>query len=161
MTEQAFDRQTCIGAVGIRQRIPHRYPFLMVDRIIEAGPSSATALKNVTINEAYFSGHFPAEPIMPGVLLGEALAQTAAFIGIALDGPDGPNASAPIGATAFLSTLSLKFNRPVVPGDQLILETTLIKRLGRTMKVHGRATVDGALVASGEFTLVLPSPNPT
>ena len=155
MREDVTYKQRSLGAVEIMRRIPHRYPFLMIDSVIETGPESATALKNVSINEPYFVGHFPAEPIMPGVLLGEALAQTAAFIGVTPDGRDG------IGAKAFLSTLNLKFNRPVVPGDQVLLETTLVKRLGRIMKISGRASVNGVTVASGELVLVLPPSDTT
>jgi 3-hydroxyacyl-[acyl-carrier-protein] dehydratase len=155
MREDVPYKQVPLGAVEIMRRIPHRYPFLMIDSVIETGPLSATALKNVSINEPYFVGHFPAEPIMPGVLLGEALAQTAAFIGITPDGRDG------IGTKAFLSTLNLKFSRPVVPGDQVVLETTLVKRLDRIMKISGRASVNGATVASGELVLVLASSDTT
>jgi len=153
MLEEMTRTQKPLGAAEIMARIPHRYPFLMIDSVIETGPESATALKNVSINEPYFSGHFPAEPIMPGVLLAEALAQTSAFIGMT------PNCRDGIGAKAFLSTVNLKFNRPVIPGDQVLLETTLLKRLDRIMKISGRASVDGTTVASGELVLVLPSPD--
>ncbi len=129
----------------IRKRLPHRYPFLMIDRILERSQNEALALKNVTINEPYFQGHFPNEPIVPGVLIGEAMAQAAAFIGG--DGGDGGES---MGDKAFLTGMNLKIEKPVVPGDQLLIKVRLIKRLGKLMKFSAQGTVGKAVVAIDE-----------
>lgn len=134
---------------AIRQRLPHRYPFLMIDRVLDQRPGEATALKNISINEPYFQGHFPSEPIVPGVLIGEAMAQTAAFIG------GEPGGQEPVGDRAFLTGIHLKIDRPVGPGDQLIIRARLVKRLGKLMKVTAQACVGKAVVASAELTVAM------
>ncbi len=134
----------------IQGLLPHRYPFALVDRIIEQVPGkSAVGIKNVTINEPHFQGHFPGQPIMPGVLIIEALAQVGGIIVKQI--PDLPE-----GLFVFAGIDKVRFRRPVVPGDQLILKAELLsikrKRFG---KVSGEAHVDGKLVASGELMFSL------
>ena len=131
--------------------LPHRYPFALVDRVIAYEPGvSATAIKNVTMNEPQFQGHFPERPLMPGVLIVEAMAQVGGLIVAQI--PDLPN-----GLFVFAGIDGVRFRRPVVPGDQLIIQCELLslkrKRFG---KIKGEATVGGALVCSGElmFSLV-------
>lgn len=143
--------QKPITGKEIMRRLPHRYPFLMIDRIISSGNGEAVAIKNVTMNEPHFPGHFATEPIMPGVLIGESMAQTAAFI--SGDG-DSDNAGS-IGSKAFLSSINLKIERPVIPGDQLIITARLIKKFGKLMKITASAKVDGIEVASADITLAL------
>ncbi len=131
--------------------LPHRYPFALVDRVIEYEEGkSATAIKNVTINEPHFQGHFPGRPLMPGVLIVEAMAQVGGLIVTQM--PDIPK-----GLFVFAGIDSVRFRRPVVPGDQLLINCELmsIKRQ-RFGKVKGEARVEGNLVCSGElmFSLV-------
>lgn len=124
---------------AIMQQLPHRYPFLLVDRVLERGEGTVKALKNVTINEPFFAGHFPRQPIMPGVLILEALAQASMFV---MDDQLKP------GQIAFLAGIEgARFKKPVTPGDQLILEAKLEffrRGLGKTTV---KASVDGVLVA--------------
>jgi len=126
----------------ILDTIPHRYPFLLVDRIIEVeGNERIVGIKNVTINEPFFQGHFPGHPIMPGVLIIEAMAQVG---GMLLMGNMEDRAEKVV---YFMSLDEVKFRRPVVPGDQLRFELELIQARGKTMKVRGEALVDGQVVA--------------
>lgn len=143
-------RDKPLGIKQIKQRLPHRFPFLMIDRVLKYGGGEALAIKNVSINEPYFEGHFPNEAIMPGVLLGECMAQTAAFIGDPEQGGDEP---ASLGRKAFLTGINLKIERPVVPGDQIMITARLVKRLGKLMKISAQATVDKVIVASAELTI--------
>jgi len=143
-------KERTLSSVDIMRRLPHRHPFLLIDRVVEWGPEKATAIKNVTINEAFFVGHFPAEPIMPGVLIGEAMAQTTAFVG-----PESGEAGESIGQKAFMTGLDLKIKQPVRPGDQLVLTARLIKRLGKLMKFSAQASVDGEVVATAEINVAL------
>jgi 3-hydroxyacyl-[acyl-carrier-protein] dehydratase len=139
-----------LGAREIRAALPHRYPFLLVDRILEvsADGTSAVGIKAVAANEPFFQGHFPDLPIMPGVLIAEALAQCA---GAALLGKLDRD-----GKLAMLAGLDrFRFRRPVVPGDQLRLEVTLTRLRGPIGKVDARATVDSHLVAEGEITFAI------
>lgn len=132
----------------IMKVIPHRYPFLLVDRIIELEPGkSATGIKNVTINEPFFQGHFPDQPIMPGVLIVEAMAQVAGVMAFR-SGMEGKS-------VYFMSIDNVKFRRPVVPGDQVKLEITTLKHRGNVWKFSGTATVDGKLVSEAEFTAMV------
>ena len=131
--------------------LPHRYPFALVDRVIEHIPGErAVAIKNITINEPQFQGHFPERPLMPGVLIVESMAQVGGLIVTQM--PDLPS-----GLFVFAGIDNVKFRRPVVPGDQLIITCQLLsikrKRFG---KVKGEAHVEGKLVCSGElmFSLV-------
>ena len=132
----------------IMEMLPHRYPFLLVDRVLELEPGvRIKAYKNVTMNEGFFQGHFPGDPIMPGVLILEALAQTGGiFVGSTLE----------FGASGklflFTGIDGAKFRRPVVPGDKLMLEAEVVRHKMNIWKMRGRATVDGVLVAEGVFT---------
>ena len=143
--------------IGLIQRIlPHRYPFLLVDRVVDIdGIQSATGIKNVTMNEPHFQGHFPGNPIMPGVTIVEAMAQTAAvMVGATLGLTDGNL------GVYFMAIDNCKFRRKVVPGDQLrmALETTRGKPGGKVWKFRGQATVDGELAAEAEFTAMMDLP---
>lgn len=133
----------------IQKIIPHRFPLLLVDRIIEIEPMKrAVGIKNVSINEHFFQGHFPGKPIMPGVLLLEAMAQVG---GVAMLEP-----AVNRGKLAFFAGMDrVKFRKPVVPGDQLRMVAELIKVRGNTGKIWAEAFVDGELVAEGEFLFVL------
>ncbi len=124
--------------------LPHRYPFLLVDRILELKEGEyVKALKNVTFNEPYFVGHFPGEPVMPGVLIIEALAQAGAIIALC-----GMSEEERRNRLAFFGGIEkARFKRPVRPGDQLILEGRTIKRRGAFWKMEGKATVDGEIAA--------------
>jgi 3-hydroxyacyl-[acyl-carrier-protein] dehydratase len=134
----------------IMRRIPHRYPFLLVDRVIELVPGQRiVAIKNVTINEPFFQGHFPGAPVMPGVLIIEALAQAGAALLMA-DVPDRESK-----LIYFTGIDAARFRRPVVPGDQLRLTMNLLKLRSRTCKMHGRAEVDGELAAEAEIMSAL------
>lgn len=134
----------------IRGLMPHRYPFALVDRVIEMEPGkSATAIKNVTVNEPHFQGHFPDKALMPGVLIIEALAQVGGIVVSQL--PDLPE-----GLFVFAGIDKVRFRRPVVPGDQLILKVELLSiKRRRFGKLQGEASVDGQKVASGELMFSL------
>lgn len=136
----------------IMKLLPHRYPFLLLDRIVELEPGRrVVGLKNVTIAEPFFAGHFPDYPIMPGVLIIEALAQAGGFLALKAMGEEGKIAF-------FAGIDKCKFRRPVVPGDQLRLECTVIGRKGPVWKMHGEATVDGVLAAVADLTASLVPP---
>jgi beta-hydroxyacyl-ACP dehydratase FabZ len=124
--------------------LPHRYPFLLVDRIIELEAERVVGIKNVTANELFFQGHFPDFPVMPGVLIVEAMAQTAGVL-VLKSMPDREKK-----LVLLVAIESAKFRRPVVPGDQLRLEMAVIKRKASVAKMAGRATVDGVVVAEAE-----------
>ncbi len=133
----------------IMEIIPQRAPFLMIDRVEEYVPGeSAVAYKNVCINEPHFQGHFPGQPIMPGVLITESLAQTGAIAILSLPENQGKNA-------LFGGIDKLKFKKMVVPGDRLKLEVKIIKKKGPIGVGEGIATVDGKLAAKGEFTFAV------
>ncbi|HEX5483822.1 MAG TPA: 3-hydroxyacyl-ACP dehydratase FabZ [Terriglobia bacterium] len=122
--------------------LPHRYPFLLVDRIIALEPEKRiTGLKNVTVNEPFFQGHFPGAPVMPGVLIIESMAQVAGVL-IYRDLPEKENK-----LIYFTGIENAKFRRPVVPGDQLLIEMELLSRRNTFGKMAGRATVEGKLAA--------------
>jgi beta-hydroxyacyl-ACP dehydratase FabZ len=128
--------------------IPHRYPFLLVDRIVEIhGDEKIVGIKNVSFNENFFQGHFPNRPVMPGVLICEAMAQVGAiFAHNARGGRDDKKVFVLTGLD------NVKFKRPVEPGDQLRMELTILKRRGSFWKMLGVATVDGKLVAQAEIS---------
>lgn len=133
----------------VLKMLPHRYPFLLVDRVlaVEKGVS-IRALKNVTINEPFFNGHFPHRPVMPGVLMLEALAQAAAILSFETEGavPDQNT------VYYFAGIDGARFKRPVEPGDQLVLEVTLLRSKARVYKYAARASVDGELAVEAELT---------
>ena len=132
----------------IMKLLPHRYPFLLVDRIADFQPGvSATGVKNVTINEPFFQGHFPGQPIMPGVLIIEAMAQVAGVMAFS-SGVEGK-------VVYFMSIDNAKFRRPVVPGDQVIMDIKVLKQRGNVWRFSGTATVDGKLVSEAEFTAMV------
>lgn len=143
--------------IGLIQRIiPHRYPFLLVDKVIDIdGYQSAVGIKNVTMNEPHFQGHFPSKPIMPGVTIIEALAQTSAvMVGVAMDMVDKDL------LVYFMGIDNAKFRRMVVPGDvvRLAVETTRGKVGGKVWKFRGVATVDGEMAAECDFTAMMDLP---
>ena len=128
----------------IRRILPHRYPFLLVDRIVEMEPERIVGVKSVTANEPFFQGHFPDFPVMPGVLIVEAMAQTAGVL-VLKTIPDREKK-----LVLLVAIENAKFRRPVVPGDQLRLEMAVIRRKASVAKMAGRATVDGVVVAEAE-----------
>jgi 3-hydroxyacyl-[acyl-carrier-protein] dehydratase len=139
--------ETVFDAVQIQQFLPHRYPFLLVDRIIEFEPRKRiVGIKNVTVNEFFFQGHFPGAPVMPGVLVIEAMAQTAGVL-MYHEVADASNK-----LVFFTGIDKAKFRRPVVPGDTLRLELTVLRLKSRYIRLRGEAYVDGQLVAEAEIT---------
>jgi len=137
-----------LDILQIKKRLKHRFPFLLIDRVLELEEGvRCTALKNVTINEPFFQGHFPESPIFPGVLIIEALAQTGGIAGYTLYG------SADKDLTFFAGVDNVKFKKPVVPGDQLILKSVFLKKKMNIWFMTGEAFVDGELVARADFKL--------
>ena len=133
----------------IQELLPHRYPFLLVDRIIEIEPGAkAIGIKNVTINEEFFQGHFPGHPIMPGVLIIEAMAQVAGILAFRSGVKDAKS-------VYFLSIEKAKFRKPVVPGDQLRLEVNVLQCRGNVWKFSGNALVEEKVAAEAEFTAMV------
>jgi len=133
----------------IQKLLPHRYPFLLVDRIIEIVPATkAVGIKNVTMNEEFFRGHFPDQPIMPGVLIIEALAQVAGILAFKTGGAAGK-------AVYFMSIERAKFRKPVVPGDQLRLDVSILQHRGSVWKFSGNALVEDKIAAEAEFTAMV------
>jgi beta-hydroxyacyl-ACP dehydratase FabZ len=134
----------------ILQVMPHRYPFLLVDRIVEYdGPRRMVGIKNVTYNEAFFQGHFPEQPVMPGVMIVEAMAQVGVILLCSSD------ASCNSKLVYFSAIDKCRFRQPVLPGDQIRLEVTVIKRRGNYFKTKCEALVNGTLVAEAELSCAL------
>ncbi|MGI9507254.1 MAG: 3-hydroxyacyl-ACP dehydratase FabZ [Geminicoccaceae bacterium] len=140
---EAGTKLEAVGIDDIKRMIPHRYPFLLIDGVTDIiAETSATGIKNVSANEPHFQGHFPAKPVMPGVLIIEAMAQTAAVLVVATLGPD------IAGQLVYFMTIDqARFRKPVVPGDRLELSVVKEQRRLGMWKFKGRATVDGQLVA--------------
>ena len=135
----------------IRQMIPHRFPMLMIDRVIDVVPNQrATGIKNVSVNEPYFQGHFPTDPVMPGVLVIEAMAQTAAVLVVATLGPEKE------GRLVYFMTIdSARFRKPVVPGDTIHIHVTKMRNRGNVWKFRGEAHVDGTLVSEAVYAAMI------
>ncbi len=130
----------------IQAAIPHRYPFLLIDRVLEVGDEKVVALKNVTANEPFFQGHFPGHPVMPGVLIVEAMAQAGAVLAVRSSDYDAAKQ-----VIYFMAIDGVKFRKPVVPGDQLRLEVTPLRKGKTVWKMRGEAKVEGNVVCEAEF----------
>lgn len=135
----------------IKKLLPHRYPFLLVDRVLSHEPrKSIVALKNLTVNEEFFNGHFPQRPVMPGVLIIESMAQVAGLVMLVEDEHKGK-------IPFFTGIDNARFRRPVVPGDQMILEIEVLRIKGNVGKVRGRALVEDEVAAEADLMFVLGS----
>ena len=140
-----------IDIAAIMDAIPHRYPMLLIDRMVEVVLNhSAVGVKNVSANEAFFQGHFPGHPVMPGVLIIESMAQTAAVLVVRSMGPQAAGK-----VVYFMSIDNAKFRRPVVPGDQIRVHVVKERRRGNVWKFHGVARVDGTAVAEATYTAMI------
>ncbi len=136
----------------IMKYLPHRYPFLLVDRVLELVPNErVVAIKNVTMNEPYFPGHFPHHPVMPGVLMIEALAQTAGLLAFKSAGKEVNDNS----VIYFVGIDGARFKRPVVPGDRIRMEATILRHTRGIWKFAAKATVDGQLACEAELMCTL------
>lgn len=145
------DHTAMIDIEGIIKMIPHRYPFLLIDRVQDVVPkTSATGIKNVTINEPFFPGHFPDKPIMPGVLIIESMAQTAAVLVVSGLGSESEGK-----LVYFMSVESARFRKPVVPGDRLEIKVIKKQTRGNVWKFDGQAYVQNTLVAESGFTAMI------
>ena len=135
----------------IKRMIPHRYPFLFIDRVVDiVAHERAVGVKNVTANEPFFAGHFPAEPLMPGVLIIEAMAQTAGVLVVHTLGQEGENL-----LVYFMTVDKTRFRRKVVPGDVLELHVSIVRGRGKVFRFTGRAEVRGTVVAEAEFSAMI------
>lgn len=133
----------------VLELLPHRYPFLLLDRVLELTSEQIVALKNVTINEPFFQGHFPGEPIMPGVLLVEAMAQAAGILGLSR------LSETKAVAVYFMGMDRVRFRKPVRPGDQLIVKAKVLKQKGTIFKMDAAVYVDDQLAAEAELLATL------
>lgn len=141
-------KQMPLQNIDIQNILPHRYPFLLVDRILEINESKIVGIKNVTRNEEFFNGHFPGHPIMPGVLHLEAMAQVAGVL--MLNMPENK------GKLAYFAGINnAKFRKPILPGDQIVMELEIIKIRSRIGTFHGIAKVDGQVATEAELTFVI------
>lgn len=142
---------TTIDLHQIKRMIPHRYPMLMIEKMIDVVPDvRATGIKNVSVNEWFFQGHFPSEPVMPGVLIVEAMAQTAAVLVVATLGPENEGR-----LTYFMSIEQARFRKPVVPGDVIRVHVEKQRRRGNVWRFSGEAQVDGVTVADAVYTAMI------
>jgi 3-hydroxyacyl-[acyl-carrier-protein] dehydratase len=149
--EQASVRTVEIDIQRVMEMIPHRHPFLMIDKVVGVVANAhATGIKNVTINEHFFQGHFPTRPVMPGVLIIEAMAQTAAVLVVHTLGPDSEGK-----LVYFMSVDNARFRRPVFPGDVLQVHVTKQRNRGNVWKFEGRAEVGGRLMAEAVFAAMI------
>jgi 3-hydroxyacyl-[acyl-carrier-protein] dehydratase len=153
MTESALKTLETLDILQVLKMLPHRYPFLMIDRVIEIdGDNSAIGIKNVTFNEPHFQGHFPGQPVMPGVLIIEAMAQTAGAICISSIADQGPS------LVYMLTIDNAKFRKPVVPGDRVEIHVRKVKKRGSIWRFACEAIVDGGKVAEAEIQAMMNPP---
>lgn len=144
-------RLETIDIVRIMEMIPHRFPMLLIDRVVELIPDeAATGIKNVTINEPYFEGHFPRRPVVPGVMIIESMAQTAAVLVVHTLGPESEGK-----LVYFMSIEAARFRRPIVPGDQMRVHVRKTKTRGAVWKFATRVTVEGTLAAEASFAAMI------
>ena len=147
----AEQQVTQVNVQRIMEMIPHRHPFLMIDKVVDmVANTRATGIKNVSINENYFQGHFPARPVMPGVLIIEAMAQTAAVLVVHTLGTESEGK-----LVYFMSVDNARFRRPVFPGDRLDVHVTKQRHRGNVWKFEGRAKVGGKLMAEAVFAAMI------
>ncbi len=148
---ESYEQGVDLDIERVQQLIPHRYPFLMIDRVVDLVPDvSATGIKNVTINEPYFQGHFPTRPVMPGVMVIESMAQTAAVLVVSTLGPESEGK-----LVYFMSIDSARFRKPVVPGDTVYVHVYKRQQRGNVWKFDGQAKVDGRVVADATFAAMI------
>jgi 3-hydroxyacyl-[acyl-carrier-protein] dehydratase len=142
---------SALDIMRVMEMIPHRYPFLMIDRVVEVvADVGCVGIKNVSINEAFFQGHFPRQPVLPGVLVIEAMAQTAAVLVVFTLGPQAEGK-----LVYFMSVDDARFRRPVFPGDQLRIHVTKERNRGNVWRFRGEAKVEGVLVAEATFAAMI------
>lgn len=145
------DAVSVVDIARIMHAIPHRYPFLLIDRVVDVVRNqSAVGIKNVSVNESFFQGHFPGHPVMPGVLIIESMAQTAAVLVVETLGPDAAGK-----VVYFMSIEGAKFRRPVFPGDQLRIHVTKERNRGNVWKFHAVAQVDETSVAEATYAAMI------
>ena len=150
-TGESGDTVAVVDILRIMQAIPHRYPFLLIDRVVELVRNvSAIGVKNVSVNEAFFAGHFPNHPVMPGVMIIESMAQTAAVLVVETLGPEAAGK-----VVYFMSIEGAKFRRPVVPGDQMRVQVVKERNRGNVWKFHAVARVDGVSCAEATFAAMI------
>ncbi len=152
MTTEVEEKTVTEIDIGrIMEMIPHRYPFLMIDRIVDLVPDvSATAIKNVSINEHYFQGHFPSQPVMPGVLIIESMAQTAAVLVVETLGTEAEGK-----LVYFMLVEGARFRKPVVPGDQVHVHVKKKRNRGNVWKFRAQAKVNGLIVAEATYAAMI------
>jgi len=150
MDTQHTSDERVIDVAEIMQMIPHRYPFLLIDKVTKIVPDeTAVGIKNVTVNEPFFQGHFPDHPIMPGVLIVEAMAQTSAILVLETTGRKA-------GAVVYFMTIdSARFRKPIGPGDQVFLHVEKQRSRGNVWKFRGEARVDGKLMAEATYSAMI------
>ena len=143
--------ESVLDIARIMHAIPHRYPMLLIDRVVDVvRDRSATGIKNVSVNESFFQGHFPNHPVMPGVLIIESMAQTAAVLVVETLGPEAAGK-----VVYFMTIEAAKFRRPVVPGDQLRVHVTKVRNRGNVWKFSAVARVDGSSVAEATYAAMI------
>ncbi|RFB05713.1 3-hydroxyacyl-ACP dehydratase FabZ [Parvularcula marina] len=153
MTEENTEFLPDLDLAAIKEILPHRFPMLMVDKIVEISKDGATGVKGVTANEQFFEGHFPQMAVMPGVLIIESMAQTAAAYTAYIDNVDTDN-----NIVLFMGVEKAKFRKPVVPGDQLRIRATITARRPPVWKYEAKAYVDDKLVAEAAFSAMMTPP---